>query len=128
MRESMRRSSVLASPLLWVSLLFAVLLVRMDELRPVLHWAFPGVEPVIYQRSSFFALFLSHLGLVAAASVAAILAGVSLAAFVTPPAGRDFRAMANVVATVGQTLPPPPVLPIPGPIVAFRPRAALNAP
>ena len=34
------------SPLLWVGLFFAVLLLRMDELRPVLHWAFPGVEPV----------------------------------------------------------------------------------
>ena len=123
----MRGSSVLASPLLWVSLFFAVLLLRMDELRPVLHWAFPGVEPVIYHRSSFFVLFLSHLGLVAAASVAAILAGVSLAAFVTRPAGRDFRAMVNVVATVGQTFPPAAVLAIAVPIVGFGPRPTIIA-
>jgi osmoprotectant transport system permease protein len=127
MRESMRSSSVLASPLLWVSLFFAVLLLRMDELRPVLHWAFPGVEPVIYQRSSFFALFLSHLGLVFAASVAAILVGVSLAAFVTRPAGKDFRAMVNVVATVGQTFPPAAVLAIAVPIVGFGPRPTIIA-
>ncbi len=123
----MRGSRVLASPLLWVALFFAVLLLRMDELRPVLHWAFPDVEPVIYQRSSFFALFLSHLGLVAAASVAAISVGVSLAAFVTRPAGRDFRAMVNVVATVGQTFPPAAVLAIAVPIVGFGPRPTIIA-
>jgi osmoprotectant transport system permease protein len=100
-------------------MLFALLLLRMDELRPVLHWAFPGVEPVVYQRSSFLALFLSHLGLVAAACLAAILVGVSLAAFVTRPAGRDFRAMVNALATVGQTFPPAAVLAIAVPIVGF---------
>jgi osmoprotectant transport system permease protein len=87
----------------------------------------PGVEPVIYQRSSFFALFLSHLGLVSGASAAAILVGVSLAAFVTRPAGRDFRAMVNVVATVGQTFPPAAVLAIAVPIVGFGPRPTIIA-
>ena len=125
--ESIRARRVLASPLLWVGLFFALLLLRMEELRPVLHWAFPGVEPVIYQRSSFFALFLSHLGLVFAASAAAILVGVSLAAFVTRPAGRDFRAMVNVVATVGQTFPPAAVLAIAVPIVGFGPRPTIIA-
>jgi osmoprotectant transport system permease protein len=127
MRESMRGRDVLASPLLWVALFFALLLLRMDDLGPVLHSVFPGVEPVIYQRSSFFALFLSHLGLVAVASVAAILVGVSLAAFVTRPAGRDFRAMVNVVATVGQTFPPAAVLAIAVPIVGFGPRPTIIA-
>jgi osmoprotectant transport system permease protein len=127
MGESMRGRGVLASPLLWVALFFAVLLLRMDDLAPVLQWAFPGVEPVIYQRSSFFALFLSHLELVAVASVAAILVGVSLAAFVTRPAGRDFRAMVNVVATVGQTFPPAAVLAIAVPIVGFGPRPTIIA-
>jgi osmoprotectant transport system permease protein len=117
----------LMSPLLWVGLLFALLLLRMDELRPVLHWAFPGVEPVIYQRSSFLALFLSHLGLVAAASGAAILVGVSLAAFVTRPAGRNFRAMVDALATVGQTFPPAAVLAIAVPIVGFGPRPTVIA-
>jgi osmoprotectant transport system permease protein len=123
----MRGSRVLASPLLWVGLFFAVLLLRMDELMPVLHWAFPDIAPVIYQRSSFFALFLSHLGLVFAASVAAILVGVSLAAFVTRPAGRDFRAMVNAVATVGQTFPPAAVLAIAVPIVGFGSRPTIIA-
>jgi osmoprotectant transport system permease protein len=123
----MRDRRFLASPLLWVGLFFALLLLRMDELRPVLHWAFPGVDPVIYQRSSFLALFLSHLGLVAAASGAAILVGVSLAAFVTRPAGRDFRGMVDALATVGQTFPPAAVLAIAVPVVGFGPRPTVIA-
>ncbi len=117
----------LRSPLLWVGLLFAALLLRMDELRPVLRWAFPGVEPVVYQRSSFFALFLSHLGLVTAASGAAVAVGVALAVFVTRPVGRDFRTMVNAIATVGQTLPPAAVLAITVPIVGFGARPTMVA-
>src|SRR5271156_4980048 len=106
----MNGGRILASPILWVGLLFAVLLLRMEALRPVFQWAFPGVEPVIYQRSSFLALFLSHLVLVAAASLAAISAGLSLAVFVTRPAGQDFRLMVKTLDTLGKTLPPAAVL------------------
>jgi osmoprotectant transport system permease protein len=123
----MHSSRLLASPLLWVGLLFAALVLRMDELRPVLRWAFPGVEPVIYQRSSFLGLFLSHLGLVAAASGAAMLVGLSLAVFVTRPAGRDFRTMVNALATVGQTFPPAAVLAIAVPAVGFGARPTIIA-
>lgn len=123
----MRDARFLASPLLWVGLLFVALLLRMNELQPVLRWAFPGIEPVIYQRSSFLALFLSHLGLVVAASGAAIVVGVSLAAFVTRPTGRDFRAMVDALATVGQTFPPAAVLAIAVPIIGFGPRPTVIA-
>jgi len=118
---------ILASPILWVGLFFAVLLLRMEALRPVFQWAFPGVEPVIYQRSSFLALFLSHLALVAAASLAAISVGLSLAVFVTRPIGRDFRLMVNTLATVGQTLPPAAVLAIAVPAVGFGSRPTVLA-
>ena len=123
----MHRRRLLASPLLWVGLFFVALLLRMDELRPLLHWGFPGIEPVIYQRSSVLALFLSHLGLVAAASVAAILVGVSLAVFVTRPIGRDFRPMVNALAAIGQTFPPAAVLAITVPIVGFGARPTIIA-
>jgi osmoprotectant transport system permease protein len=123
----MRVWRFLGSPLLWVGLLFAALLLRMDELRPVLHWAFPDVEPVVYQRSSFLALFLSHLGLVAGASLAAVAVGVALAVFVTRPAGRDFRTMVNAIVAVGQTLPPAAVLAITVPIVGFGARPTMIA-
>jgi osmoprotectant transport system permease protein len=118
-RRRMRGTAAWTSPLLWIGLLFAALLLRMDALRPALHWAFPGVEPVIYQRSSFFALFLSHFALVATASVAAVSIGVSLAVYVTRPVGRDFRGMVDAVATVGQTFPPAAVLAIAVPAVGF---------
>ena len=123
----MHRRQFLTSPLLWVGLLFTVLLLRTDLLGPVLHWAFPGIEPVIYRRSSFHALFLSHFGLVAIASLAAVSAGVSLAVFVTRPSGKDFRAMIDAVATVGQTFPPAAVLAIAVPAVGFGPRPTIIA-
>ena len=123
----MHRRQFLTSPLLWVGLLFTVLLLRTDLLGPVLHWAFPGIEPVIYRRSSFLALFLSHFGLVAIASLAAVSAGVSLAVFVTRPSGKDFRAMIDAVATVGQTFPPAAVLAIAVPAVGFGPRPTIIA-
>jgi osmoprotectant transport system permease protein len=118
----MNGGRILVSPTLWVGLFFALLLLRMEALRPLFQWAFPGVEPVIYQRSSFLALFLSQLALVAAASLAAISVGLSLAVFVTRPVGQDFRLMVNTLATVGQTLPPAAVLAIAVPAVGFGSR------
>ena len=123
----MRGGRLLGSPVLWVGLLFAALLLRMDALRPLLERAFPGVEPVIYNRDSFLALFLSQLGLVATASFAASLVGISVAVFVTRPAGRDFRAMVEALATVGQTFPPAAVLAIAVPMVGFGARPTVIA-
>jgi osmoprotectant transport system permease protein len=123
----MRDRWLLGSPTLWVGLLFAVLLLRMEALRPLLQLAFPGVEPVIYSRDSFLALFLSQLGLVAVASLAASLVGVALAVFVTRPAGHDFRAMVDALATVGQTFPPAAVLAIAVPMVGFGARPTVIA-
>jgi|SRR5215470_1506893 len=120
-------SRFLATPLSWVCLLFMALLLQMDALAPALQWAFPGVEPVVYQRSSFLTLFLSHFGLVAAASTAATVVGVSLAIFVTRPAGRDFRAIVNSLAAVGQTFPPAAVLAIAVPAVGFGARPTIIA-
>jgi len=123
----MRSRRLLGNPVLWVGLLFAALLLRMDALRSLLERAFPGVEPVIYNRDSFLALFLSQLGLVAAASFAASLVGISVAVFVTRPAGRDFRAMVDALATVGQTFPPAAVLAIAVPMVGFGARPTVIA-
>ncbi len=118
---------LLASLLLWVGLFFALLLLRIEALRPALQWAFPNVEPVIYERSSFLALFISHFALVAVASLAAISVGVTLAIFVTRPLGRDFRAMVNALATVGQTLPPAAILAVAVPAVGFGSRPTVLA-
>lgn len=123
----MRRSGWLASPLFWVGLLFAALLLRMEALRPFLRWAFPGVTPVIYNRASFLELFLAHLGLVATASLAAALAGVALAIFVTRPLGREFRTLVDTLAAIGQTFPPVAVLAIAVPLLGFGARPTVIA-
>src|SRR5438876_1558343 len=123
----MRGRRILGSPVLWIGLFFAVLMLRMDALQPLLQQAFPGVEPVVYNRDSFLTLFLSQLGLVAAAGLAASLVGVALAIFVTRPAGRDFRAMVNALVTIGQTFPPAAVLAITVPMVGFGARPTIIA-
>jgi osmoprotectant transport system permease protein len=123
----MRGARLLASPVLWVGLLFAALLLRMSALRPALQWAFPRVEPVIYDRAGFLELFLSHLQLVAIASLAAIAFGVSVAVFVTRPAGRDFRTIVDLVAAIGQTFPPVAVLAIAVPLIGFGARPTVIA-
>jgi osmoprotectant transport system permease protein len=123
----MRWGMWLASPLLWVGLLFTALLLRMDALRPFFRWAFPGTSPVIYDRASFLELFIAHLGLVAAASLAAALVGITLAVFVTRPAGREFRTMVDALAAIGQTFPPVAVLAIAVPLIGFGARPTVIA-
>jgi osmoprotectant transport system permease protein len=123
----MRSAKLLANPIFWVGLLFAALLLRMQALGPALHWAFPGVEPVVYDRASFLELFLAHLQIVVAASVAASIVGVGLAVFVTRPAGRDFRTMVDSLAAVGQTFPPVAVLAIAVPLIGFGARPTVIA-
>jgi osmoprotectant transport system permease protein len=120
-------SSRLASPVLWVAALFVALLVGMPQLRPVFGWAFPEVSPPVFARDSFVALFLSHAGLVALASLAAMLIGVGLAIFVTRPVGRDFRPIVNMLATIGQTFPPAAVLALAVPALGFGPRPTIVA-
>jgi osmoprotectant transport system permease protein len=117
----------LRTPVLWLGLLFAALLFDMHQLRPVFAWAFPGVRPEIFDRAGFFQLFLSHLGLVAVSGSAATLVGVALAIFVTRPAGRDFRTIANLLATIGQTFPPAAVLALAVPAVGFGPLPTIVA-
>jgi osmoprotectant transport system permease protein len=117
----------LASPLLWVGLLFALLLARMEALRPLFRWAFPGVQPVIYERAGFFELFFAHLSLVLTASGAAALVGVALAIFVTRPWGRQFRAIVDTLAAIGQTFPPVAVLALAVPLLGFGARPTIVA-
>ena len=123
----MRGGRWLASPVMWVGLLFAMLLLKMDALRPVLGWAFPDVTPLIYDRASFIELFLAHLGLVVTASTAAALVGLALAVFVTRPVGSEFRTMVETLAAIGQTFPPVVVLAITVPLIGFGARPTVIA-
>jgi osmoprotectant transport system permease protein len=123
----MRGSARLSRPELWVGLLFVALLLRMDALRPVFRWAFPGITPVIYDRASFLELFFAHFVLVAAASLGASVVGLALAIFVTRPAGTQFRSMVDTLAAIGQTFPPVAVLAIAVPLIGFGARPTLIA-
>lgn len=102
------------SAALWLGVLFAALLFGM----PSLH---------LYERDSFVALFLSHAGIVAVAMVAASIVGIAAAVFVTRPAGRDFRTIADTLATIGQTFPPAAVLALAVPALGFGPRPTIVA-
>jgi osmoprotectant transport system permease protein len=119
--------AVSKSPVLWVGILFTALVLDMPALRPLFGWAFPGVQPEIFDRASFVELFLSHLGLVAIAGGAATFVGIVLAIFVTRPGGRDFRTLVDVLATVGQTFPPAAVLALAVPALGFGPRPTVIA-
>jgi osmoprotectant transport system permease protein len=109
----------LASPALWLGMLFAGLLVGMPTLAPIFAWAFPRVDPPVFARASFLSLWLSHLALVAAASASAAVVGIGLAIFATRPFGRDFRPIVNALATIGQTFPPAAVLALAVPALGF---------
>ena len=51
-----------ASPRLWMAVLFVALLLGMPVLAPLFAWAFPAVEPPVFERGSFLSLWLSHAG------------------------------------------------------------------
>jgi osmoprotectant transport system permease protein len=112
-------ASVLASPLPWMAALFFTLLFGMKALAPLFAWAFPGATPPVFDRSSYAALWLSHAGIVAAASAAAAAIGMALAVFATRPAGRDFRPLITTLTTIGQTFPPAAVLALAVPAIGF---------
>jgi osmoprotectant transport system permease protein len=113
--------------MLWTAALFFALLFGMPALRPLFRWAFPAVRPAIFDRASFFSLWLSHLGLVAAGSGAAAALGIALAVFATRPAGRDFRPIINALTTIGQTFPPAAVLALAVPALGFGGRPTIVA-
>jgi osmoprotectant transport system permease protein len=117
----------IASPTLWVGVLFAALLFGMPQLAPAFELSFPGVTPAVFERSSFFALWLSHAGLVLAAGGAATILGIALAIFVTRPIGHDFRALVSTLAAIGQTFPPAAVLALAVPALGFGPRPTIVA-
>ena len=86
----------------------------------------PAFEPLarsgqaaIYDRGDLLSLTLSHLGLVALATLGSTVLGVGLGIFVTRPAGADFLPLSRTVANIGQTFPPVAVLALAVPAVGF---------
>jgi osmoprotectant transport system permease protein len=91
----------------------------MPALAPLIHRAFPEVEPPVYGFASFASLLLLHVEIVAAASLAAIAAALAAGVFVTRAAGRDFRPIVGAIATIGQTFPPVAVLAVAVPVLGY---------
>src|SRR5690606_12209900 len=83
--------------------------------------------PAIYRQGNLALLTLQHLGIVALASLAATMAGVGMAVFVTRRAGEDFLPLARSVVHVGQTFPPVAVLALAVPAVGFGAKPTLIA-
>ena len=101
-----------------IALLLALVL-RPEWFTPIFAPLAPERGPVIYERTSLLSLSLSHLGLVAAASVAATIVAVTLAIFVTRPAGAAFRPLSRTITNIGQTFPPVAVLALAVPALGF---------
>ncbi|GGL59714.1 ABC transporter permease [Wenxinia marina] len=100
-------------------ILLLALVLRPRWFAPVFAPLAPQGAPVIYERSSLLSLSLSHLGLVAAATLAATLVAVTLAILVTRPAGAAFRPLSRTITNMGQTFPPVAVLALAVPALGF---------
>jgi osmoprotectant transport system permease protein len=99
--------------------LLTALLLAMPATGPLFHWAFPELARPLYSRASFAYLTLSHLGLVAAASLVVVAAGVGVGVGVTRRAGREFAGIVGTVTAIGQTFPPVAILAIAVPMIGF---------
>ena len=83
--------------------------------------------PAIYTQSSLLALTLSHLAMVAVATLAATIVSVGLAILVTRPSGHEFLPLSRSIANIGQTFPPVAVLALAVPVFGFGPIPTLIA-
>jgi osmoprotectant transport system permease protein len=76
-------------------------------------------QPAIYVQNSLLNLTISHLLIVAIATVASTLVAVGLAIVVTRPFGAEFLPLSRSLANVGQTFPPVAVLALAVPVLGF---------
>lgn len=75
--------------------------------------------PSIYTQTSILSLTLSHLGIVAVATLLATAVAVGFAILVTRPFGEEFLPLSRAVANIGQTFPPVAVLALAVPMLGF---------
>jgi osmoprotectant transport system permease protein len=119
MRRPTPLQRVARDPLLWGAAAFAALLVFLPATRPLFAWAFPAVDPPLYEGETFVSLWLSHAVLVGAASSVSSVVAIGLGIAVTRLAGRDFRALSDALATIGQSFPPVAVLALAVPTLGY---------
>jgi osmoprotectant transport system permease protein len=76
-------------------------------------------QPPLYTQASLLSLTISHLEIVAVATILSTILAVGCAILVTRPFGRDFLPLSRSIANIGQTFPPVAVLAICVPILGF---------
>lgn len=100
-------------------LLLVALLLVLPHSAPWFHAWIPTLSHPLYTRTSFLALTLSHVWLVALATLVAVAIGLTLGVLATRPAGRSMLPTVRAVAVIGQTFPPVAVLAIAVPLLGF---------
>ncbi len=110
-----------------VGLLFGLLVFNMHLVEPLLQSFFPDLDRHLYDRASFLKLVIEHLLLVISSGILATLVGVLCGILVTRRGGRDFLAVMNSMASLGQTFPPLAVLALLVPMVGFGAKPTIVA-
>lgn len=113
--------------LLWSALGLMALAALMPLSRPVFAALFPWLDRPVYEQEPFLTLVVQHLALVGVSSAVAVVVGVAAGTFVTRPAGAEFRATVEAIATMAQTFPPVAVLALAVPATGFGARPAIIA-
>ena len=107
-------------------LLMAAVLARPWS-APLFHALFPELRTPVYARAGFASLLLAHARLVLLSTGVAGLCGVAAAVFVTRPSGRPFAALARLIGTLGQSVPPVAVLALAVPMLGYGTAPTLAA-
>lgn len=118
-------------PGLIVRLVVLALLVAFVVTPQSFAWVFQPLtkngQPAIYTQNTLLVLTLSHLAIVAVATLLATMLAVGLAILVTRPFGAEFLPLSRSLANIGQTFPPVAVLALAVPVVGFGVRPTLIA-
>lgn len=110
-------------PGLVVRLVVLALLVAFVVTPQSFAWVFAPLtrngQPAIYTQNTLLVLTLSHLAIVAVATLLATALAVGLAILVTRPFGAEFLPLSRSLANIGQTFPPVAVLALAVPVLGF---------
>ncbi|MBN9317378.1 MAG: ABC transporter permease [Devosia sp.] len=110
-------------PGLIVRLVVLALLVAFVVTPQSFAWVFQPLtkngQPAIYTQNTLLVLTLSHLAIVAVATLLATMLAVGLAILVTRPFGAEFLPLSRSLANIGQTFPPVAVLALAVPVLGF---------
>lgn len=110
-------------PGLIIRLLVLALLVLFLANPAAFEWALRPLardgQPVIYVQNALLTLTLSHLWIVALATLGSAFVAIGLAILVTRPFGAEFLPLSRSLANIGQTFPPVAVLALAVPMLGF---------